>query len=313
MAVETQIRATLTRPLLARWGADIPLERIVDDANTAFMTRMPQTPLIYTNQVLSSPVSAGVRGIWYPSHPHYNAAQTLPLAVDGHWHVVVRAMPGSRTVPVDRSSAAYPTPPGALVRPGGVTMPPLFAIRQAGNGRMALVSEWPTYSLGAGTHWLYDREVLSKGLQGKPSDFSRLLENTFRWLAEPTLTAGTLGGYRMPPHRLQPPNMRDEVRDKFRESAVSGTAQAARAAREPVLLRGVIGAQTRLSGGQGTVADYAEAARQAGLDFLVFLEDFARLDATGLAQLKSECAKHSDAKLPLYPGYRIDNNIGNHM
>src|SRR4029450_7525808 len=68
MAVETQIRATLTRPLLARWGADIPLERIVDDANTAFMTRMPQTPLIYTNQVLSSPVTAGVRGIWYPSH-----------------------------------------------------------------------------------------------------------------------------------------------------------------------------------------------------------------------------------------------------
>src|SRR5262249_52164241 len=32
MAVETQIRATLTRPLLTRWGADLPLERIADDA-----------------------------------------------------------------------------------------------------------------------------------------------------------------------------------------------------------------------------------------------------------------------------------------
>jgi hypothetical protein len=54
----------------------------------------------------------------------------------------------------------------------------------------------------------------------------------------------------------------------------------------------VIGAQTRRSGGQGAVADYADAARQAGLDFLVFLEDFAKLDATGLAQLKAECAKY---------------------
>src|SRR5262249_18409745 len=88
----------------------------------------------------------------------------------------------------------------------------------------------------------------------------------------------------------------------------SGTTAA-----QPVLLRGLIGAQTRLSGGQGTVADYAAAARQAGLDFVGFLEDFAAPDATRLAQLKTDCTQQSDAYLTLYPGYRIDNNIGNHM
>src|SRR5262249_48522320 len=50
MAVETQIRATLTRPILAHWGADLPLERIEDSANLAYMTRMPRIPLIYTDQ-----------------------------------------------------------------------------------------------------------------------------------------------------------------------------------------------------------------------------------------------------------------------
>jgi hypothetical protein len=152
MAVEGQVRATLTRPLLADWGADIPLERIVDDANTAFMTRMPKTPLIYTDRVSPSPVSAGVRGIWYPSHPFYNGAHTLPLATDDHWQVVVRAMPGARTVPVDPSSAAYPVPPHALVRAGGVAMPPSspFGRRVADAWRWSLNGR-PTRSVRART------------------------------------------------------------------------------------------------------------------------------------------------------------------
>jgi len=314
MAVEPQIRATLTRPLLTRWGADLPLERVVDDVNVAYMTRMPRIPLVYTSQVLASPVSAGVRGIWYPSYPHYNGAHTLPLALDDRWQVVVRAMPTARTVPVDIDHAAYPPPRDALVRPGGVEAPPLFAIRPVGPGRVALVAQWPPYSLGAGTHWLYNREVLATGLQERPSDFARLLENTFRWLAAPSLESGALGGYRTLSDRLLPPNLRGDIRDRFRETAWQPRARLiAGSAREPVLLRGLIGAQTRLSGGQGTVAEYAHAARQAGLDFLVFLEDFAGLDDRELAELKRECAAHSDATLTLYPGYRIDNNIGNHM
>ena len=79
------------------------------------------------------------------------------------------------------------------------------------------------------------------------------------------------------------------------------------------LFKGLIGAQTSLSGGTGSVAEYAAAARQAGLDFLVFLEDFARLDAAALDQLKAECRQHSDGRLTLYAGYRIDTNIGNHL
>src|SRR5262245_20986962 len=278
------------------------------------MTRMPSVPLTYTNAVAASPVSTGVRGIWYPTLTHYNSAHTAPLYVDGHWQIVVRAMPSARTVPVDLSKASYPGPPNPLVRPGGVSAPPLFATRQYAAGRIALASQLPTYSLGSGTKWLYNREVLSRGIDGTPSDFGLLLQNSFRWLAEPSLQSGLLGGYVTPVDRLVPPNLRPE--------AINAYAEVPSRPDDPALLqppsnttlfKGLIGAQTSISGGSGSVAQYAAAAKQAGLDFLVFLEDFARLDATKLEQLKSECRQYSDGQLTLYPGYRIDNNIGNHL
>src|SRR5262245_481274 len=223
-------------------------------------------------------------------------------------------MPTARTVPVDANQANNPPPPDALVRPNGVSAPPLFAIRSVGPGRVGLVSQWPPYSLGAGTRWLYNRQVLSAGLQGKKSDFDRLLQNTFTWLATPSLESGALGGYQTPPERLLPPNLRTEVRNQYREPPPPADAHSSAAlARQPVLFKGLIGAQSSLSGGQGTVAEYADAARAAGLDFLVFLEDFANLSERELEQLKADCKAHSDASLTLYPGYWIDNNIGNHM
>ncbi|HVO27025.1 MAG TPA: hypothetical protein VMW56_25725 [Candidatus Margulisiibacteriota bacterium] len=314
MAVETQVRLTLTRPLILPWGADLPLETISDAGNTAYMSRMPKTPLTFTDQILSSPVSDGVTGLWYPSQPHYNGADTLPLAVDNHWQVVVRAMPNARTVPVDPMHSPFPLPPNPLVRPGGVTAPPLFAIRQFGAGRIALSSQWPTYSIGSGTKWLYDREVLSKGLQGTPSDYGRLIENSFRWLAAPSLSSNRLGGYVTAPARLQPPNLSPEVKQQFAEPVWGGVDdRLLQPPNNTRLFKGVIGVQTNLSGGHGTVADYAAAAKQAGLDFVVFLEDFVNLDAGKLAQLKADCQDNSDGSLILYPGYHIDNNIGNHM
>ena len=56
------------------------------------------------------------------------------------------------------------------------------------------------------------------------------------------------------------------------------------------------------------MAEYAAAAREGGLDFLVFLEGFATLDPEKLARLRRACAKHSGTDLLLLPGYRIDTN-----
>lgn len=312
MAVETQVGVTLARELIKPWGADLPLETIVDPGNTTYMTHMPKVPLAYTDDVAASPVSAGVRGIWYPIQPHYNGGDSIPLAVDSRWQVVVRGAASARTVPVDLKQSSRPGPPDPLVRPGGVAAPPLFAIRELGEGRVALTSQWPVYSFGAGTKWLYNREVLSKGVQGKRSDFGKLLDNTLRWLAEPSLRGGTIGGYRTPAERLQAPN--HSPQPQFAEPVWRGADPALlRPPTDRSLYTGLIGAQTGLSGGQGSVAEYAAAARQAGLDFVVFLEDFANLDGAKLSQLKHDCQQNSDAVLQLFPGYRIDTNIGNRL
>ncbi|NOX53153.1 MAG: hypothetical protein GXP27_01685 [Planctomycetes bacterium] len=79
------------------------------------------------------------------------------------------------------------------------------------------------------------------------------------------------------------------------------------------LYRGLIGARTALTGGRGTVAEFAAAAKQAGLHFLVFLEDFRQLTPEKLRQLDEQCRQHSDSELLLVPGYAIDTNVGNHM
>ena len=201
------------------------------------------------------------------------------------------------------------------MRPGGVSAPPLFAIRQYGAGRVApRRRSCRPYSIGAGTKWLYNREVLSTGINGTQSDFGLLLQNTFRWLAAPSLQSQALGGYVTPAERLvvaEPPAEAHHVLSRDRSHPDDRPSCGRRA--NATLFKGLIGAQTQPERRQGTVAQYAAAASQAGLDFLVFLEDFAQLDAAELDQLKADCRQYSDAQLTLYPGYRLDNNIGNHM
>ena len=76
-------------------------------------------------------------------------------------------------------------------------------------------------------------------------------------------------------------------------------------------VRGIIGARTALSGGSGSVAEFAAAAKSAKLDFLIFLEDFSAFahNKSAFEAMISECEAHSDASLLLLPGYRIKNNL----
>jgi len=304
----------LVGDLIRPWGADIPLEIVEDPENTASMTRMPSVKLVYTNQIFDSPVSEGVNAFWFPHGQHYDGGNSLPIWVDDNWQIVARAMPSATTVPIQLSPDVGEPGPGAILRPEGVPEPPLFAIREYQNGRIAFCAQWPQWSLAQGTKWLYNREVLERGLQGKPSDFGRLLQNTFRWLAEPSLASGTLGGFVTDPMRLVAENLRPGAKEQFEEVFWSEEEEALhRPPANRTLYRGLIGAQSSLSGGQGSVADYAAAAKQAGLDFVAFLEDFRQFDAAKLAQLKDACQRYSDDELVLYPGYWVTSNVGNKL
>jgi hypothetical protein len=304
--------------LTEHWGAKLPGEIIVenDKANQGVLTHSNQaTELAYTDQVKPSPVTAGITGIWYPLRPAYNGGMGGPLFVDQNWQVVLTALPTALTKAVDTSKSTSAIP-GLMVRPEGVPAPPLMATRTAGAGRVALINQWVQFSMGSGTKWIYDRQVLDKGCQNKPSDFGKLIQNTLRWLAEPSLASGAVGGFTTPADRLQPPNASAAVKKDYLEKTVPYDVKTLGTVTIPdnlKLYRGLLGAKSAYSSGTGTVAEYAAAARQAGLDFVIFMEDFNKLTPQKLEQLKQDCIANSDAKLLLLPGFCMPNNLGNHM
>ena len=305
-------------PLLEKWGAGIPYERIVeaDPGKLAAMPRMSgRERLWFTDGVRKSPVSDGVEQVWLPLTTRYAAAETMPIRVDRAWRVVLRGSSTSRTEPILAQREWMLRPADARARKAGVGRPALLAIRDYKAGRIAFGATWPQYSIGQGTQWLYERRVLSAGIDGRPSHFGRLIENTLGWLAEPSLRSRPAASFRTDPQRLVPPNLRDGVREAFvRTSARPRSGASTRAALERGRLhRGLFGAQTELGAGVGSVADYARVARETGLDYVVFLEDARVLDEQKLARLTADCAQHSTEDLALYPGYHIETNAGSRM
>jgi hypothetical protein len=300
---------------LETWGARLPYEMIQDPATATVHPRDTMT-FVYTENVAASPVSAGVKGLWLPVEPmSYWSLHTNPLLVSGDWIQVVRG--------ADTSYTKEPTLPYRLDaeeerhfrlmthRPDPKSPPTLYAIRDLNPGRLALAAVFPIYTLRGGTTWIHDGVVLDQGLAGRPSHFGKLLENTLHWLSEPSVASGKLGGYAQDPRQLLHPHLRKKPDEQFPRSES-----------QPVLAtpanvyRGLVGARTRYSTGQSTVDDYAAAAKQAGLDFLVFLEEFGDrggLRETKYRQLEADCRRLSSDTLFLMPGFTFRNNIGNRM
>ncbi|MBI2298733.1 MAG: hypothetical protein HYU66_07255 [Armatimonadetes bacterium] len=295
-----------------RWGARLPLEGL-DDPVTA--TRHPHSgsPFLYTDRILPSPVSQNVRGIWFPIAHHSGNSNFetygQALDVDDAWTVVVRGGEGSYSEALKPGFALrdneHFTP---YQRPGRTPSPPLYAVRELGGGRLGLAVLNEVFHLTSGTSWAHDRVMLGRGMARRPGDFNVLLENTLRWLAQPSLDRGALGGHPQDPLLLKHPHFRKAPSEFFPEFD---------SYQNPVppgkVFRGLVGAQTAWSGGTGTVADYAAAARRAKLDFVVFLDEFSTLTPDELKRLEQDCRDHSSADLVLIPGYTMRTNLGNHL
>ncbi|MCG2660170.1 MAG: hypothetical protein L6437_08005, partial [Kiritimatiellae bacterium] len=297
---------------LKPWGAQIPYEQIQDPATKQTHPRN-QRFFIYTDQVTKSPVSNGVKGIWFPvNYSTRGGLYGTPLLVSKDWIEVVR---GSKTSFTSEPKLAFKLDPEGeryykmtARRPDMKTPPTLFAIREAGKGRMALTDLNAIFTVFGGTTWIHDGVVLDKGMARKPSDFGKLFENTLRWLSEPSLKNGKLGGYIQDSTKLVHPHFRKKPEEFFPEfdSYQHQTAPGN-------VYRGLIGARTTCSSGKGTVGEYAAAATEAGLDFVVFLDELGMLTEEKYRQLEAECKKLSTDKLLLLPGFTFKNNIKNHM
>ena len=301
--------------LLQQWGVQFPLLWL-RDPYVHQLTNMPYN-LAYTDQIdPTSPVSADVHAYWYPYDRGYTGQFTMPILVDNNWQVVARASKAAYTEIPHYDRGEGQPPAGALLPTAPVQNPVLFAVRDfPGGGRLAAVQTWYQWSVGSGSKWLYQDEVLSRGVAGRPSDYGKLLLNTYAWLAAPSLKAGALGGAVTDPTRTVEIQLRPGALDNFHvwDYKEKDVLDYRSPPANGKLFRGLIGAQTELSGATGTVADYAQAAVAAHLDFLIFLEDLAALTPEKLETLKAQVAKYTTPTLQLYAGYRMRANTGNYM
>lgn len=318
MPTETNLGRQKLIELTDLLGAKIPAEAIVEEDKNkiAPVSHMSYyVPLAYTENIFPSPVSKDIKQIWYPYKRAYLSQMTAPLIIDNNWKIVVRASKTSHTEPIDISNSTEVIK-NPIIRKEGEKQPPIFAIREYKKGRVALCAMWRQFTIGAGTKWLYNREVLSRGLKGKTSDFGKLLENTFRYLAEPSMKKGFPGGYVTPENKLVPPNHTPEAKSQFNyhfwkyEPEVLGYRHPPKNGK---LFRGIIGAKSIYGGGKSTVEEYVKAGKKAGLDFIIFMDDFDKLTKEKFEKLKDECKKYSDTGIKLIPGFSIKNNIGNYM
>lgn len=298
--------------LLFSSGSEIvPIDVLTEGTGAAFLEMMVEEPeqshrnggQIYAcTRWITGPVAAGVQAVWYPVNLS-PSPDTRPVKADeaAGWQIVVRASPASRTVSIP--SKGYGLPGEEL--PGFKGSVPLMALREGLPGRLALCGFPALHHVFSPHNYALGRQFLSGGFDGVPSDMLPLLINTLHWLAAPSVAAGQLSGMKTNPAALRPqvPRFPDEppVRWATREFPP-----------DPQPRFGLIGARTTYSTGRGTVADYVAKAKAAGLDFIVFLEDFAALDEPGLQALKADCEAQSTDTFLAVPGFTLKDVVGTH-
>ncbi len=258
----------------------------------------------YTQDIKPSPLTKGVKGLWIPvikEGVNFGSSEpSLGFQFGKSWQVLIKSGKNIFSKPAaPQASFLKSVTRKKGYKPGEA---PIFAVRTFGKGRLAATAINWQYFMGHAVKSTLEEIVWSRGLQGKPSNGKQLVINTLRWLARPSLNdpkrgfATTKSLFRpddKPPFAY-PMNW---DRRKFKKQVWKS-------------MGGIIGARTAYSTGKGTVAEWKRAALKAGLDFLVFLEDFKHLTPKELEALNRDCKKLSDDKILLMPGFYAEDLIG---
>ena len=261
----------------------------------------------WTTEIRPHPVTEGVQGLFLGIDGEWGWPATIPMRFGDSWKVLVTGMSETRTV-------VNSTPRGGKARghsPGTETgsyagNPEIIAVRPEADerpGRMMVLPIYTTWTWGNYTHPAMKNAFLFNGDGIHPSDGHRFLLNAWRWLAKPAKAAG-LGGHPIPKiadnqsERVKLPPIQWEPDVQFERFNGGPT------------LRGLFGAHSAYGGGKGTVAEWAQAAKEAGLDFLVFTDDLAELSPDDYASLIADCAAVSNDTFLAIPGWGADDVNG---
>ncbi len=289
---------TAYQHFLENYGAHYTMS-LTNDSDPARLVKAMFCNL-YSTETIAPPFNDGVPGLLYLAGTSQSGI-SCPVSIDtdANWTPVVKASPTAKAVgwAEERIKSILP-----YVNAQPETAPTLLAVREVGKGRLA--------ALGITAEWIFEspsncppvEDMLSRGHDGKPSNWLHLYANLFRWLAQPTLDAGK-GGEPTMPSVLLPPPANDALRGWADEMLKPRDwTKPAAAIDDQTQLHGLIGARSNYSGGKATVEEWVKSAKAAGLTTLVFLEPLEYTSEENFNKLKADCAKCSDDTFFACPG-----------
>lgn len=237
----------------------------------------PAMGVASTGNIARDALTEGVSRFVYPEG---NELTTTFQAGDD-WKVLVRGEKTALSVPNEGVVESDPL---------FSEEPPIVAVREAGGGRMAYWSGHSSFFILKPYHAYWDEgRVLKEG------DDLRLLENLLAWLAGSP--ASQLGGFT---------GEEQTGIFHFEQARERTISQEQRIPGPP--RRGVIGLQSRLSGGPLSVADLCTQARQLGLDYVVFTEDAAAVSSADVWEdYVKACAEASGPDFIAFPGVLVES------
>ncbi len=284
-------------------GLEILFDEQVMDPGTEVAATAWRIPFAHTNQIQPSPFTGNVTSLWYPSSTRAgHQVHTCLFGIqDEAWKLAVKgsASSYSRTVPLDRHDF------GSFSEGRFDASVPLVAYREWGKGRVVVLSITPEYLIEDVAGTTLEEIVRKRGLKGVKSDGYLLVRDALRWLAEPALKEETLGGATMQAQLLEDPY-------KVKWVGPTDWSKPIPEPRPFPALRGAIGARTAASSGSGSVEQWVQAAKEQGLDYLIFLEEMTEISPAEFEALKQACAAASSADFAAIPGITAMDEIGNH-
>ena len=298
--------------LLSPYGVNIMTGAYVDEAPV--LDPLGVMGMAYTTQLAKDPRTEGVTGFWFPVGGKTGDdlvrgalwnANTTPFDLTKDWTLLATAGAGTQFYPFVKGKGAD-LPEQQLPRFLTMTQPrpPLVAVREGveGKGRLAICGVDMAMTDFCAGNTVYNGVCTGKGLEGKKSDLDKLLMNVVDWLGQASQAAGrkTIAASDKQSFYVAP--------FKYPDPLPVGPDRPFLA--NPDQFVGLIGARTVYSGGKSTIAEYAKVARELGLQYLVFLEDYETLKDADWEKYKAECEANSDDKLILIPGIRLQTERG---
>ncbi|NOZ20356.1 MAG: hypothetical protein GXP25_04625 [Planctomycetes bacterium] len=279
-------------------GIEILDEQVLDEENAV---NLPSGyTLFWTDNIAKHPVTEGVAGLFYPNirggYRRYTDFSS-PVKTSSDWTVLVRGTKTAHSVHRKKGSMQHPATPGTYK-----TMPPLMAVRQFGQGRIAVFPIASSTLWQDGYHALWGDGLPMDGeTKGMKGNGARLMKDLFAYLSEPS--KGRFGGYvpKAPVVKTREDRLRPIDWDKIHVEGIQ----------RKNLYVGLIGARSALSSGQGRPAEFIQAAKEAGYNFIAFTEDLAKLTPEKFTSLKKICEDNCSREFKAYPGFTYLDDSGN--